>query len=69
MAIGMMFSGVIAGFLAVVWSLIAGHSLWLALALYPLVGVLASLGFLILVVMRKRDAALRQNVLVVAEAR
>ena len=69
MAIGMMFSGVVAGLLAVVGTLFAGHSLWLALALSPLVGVLAALGFLIVAIMRKRDAALRQNMLVIAEAR
>ncbi len=69
MAIGMMLSGIFAGFTAVVFSLLAGHSILLTAILYPLTGSLAALAFLAVAMIRQRDAAPARDAIALVSAR
>lgn len=55
MVIGVVFSGVLAGFAGVVWALAAGLPLLLALTMYPIVGVVGALACISVILHRTRD--------------
>lgn len=52
MAIGVMLSGIFSGLGGVIWMLLAGHSVLLALVCYPVLGILGAVGFVVLASLR-----------------
>ncbi|WP_149141836.1 hypothetical protein [Gemmobacter caeruleus] len=52
MAIGVMISGILSGLTGVVWMLLAGHPVLLALLCYPLLGFLGAAAFIALTLSR-----------------
>lgn len=62
MAIGMVLSGVLSGLAGVVWSIWAGHALWVTLLAYPLVGIAGVMVFLLCALMLMSVPPLRMAV-------
>ncbi len=52
MAIGVMLSGIFSGIGGVIWMMVAGHPILLALVLYPLAGLLGAAAFILLATLR-----------------
>lgn len=46
MVIGIVLSGIVSGLFGVITALISGLSIWTALALYPVVGLLGAMAFI-----------------------
>lgn len=53
MVIGIVFAGILAGFLATVGALTAGLSIWVAALLYPFAGTLGALAMIAVVASRQ----------------
>lgn len=52
MAIGVMLSGIVSGLTGLIWMLMAGHSVLLALICYPVAGLLGVVVFVALATLR-----------------
>lgn len=52
MAIGVMLSGIFSGLSGVIWMLVAGHPVLLALICYPVLGLVGALAFIMLATLR-----------------
>ncbi len=67
MVVGMLLTGVVAGIAGVIWSLIAGQGILMALLAYPAVGILGALVFLGFAMSRGLAVSQHRELLQVAE--
>lgn len=54
MVIGILFSGIIVGLIATISTLAMGLPVWAAVLLYPISGIIGSIGFISVVISRER---------------
>lgn len=67
MAVGMLLSGIVAGLVGVVWSLVAGQGILMALIAYPAAGILGSLVFLAVAMTRALGVSRQSEVMLAVE--